>query len=96
MIIAIFSKMILTGDNVVFGILLIFFTVFAGLSLVFVFFNESLKEKRAKMNPALSTELSKAPETGKLLEEKPFEPISSVAENSTELLFVENKTTKIK
>jgi uncharacterized membrane protein YvbJ len=34
-------------------------------------------------------------ETAKLLEEKPFEPVASVAENSTELLFVENKTRKL-
>ncbi len=34
-------------------------------------------------------------ETAKLLEEKPFEPLMSVTENSTELLFVENKTTKL-
>ena len=31
-------------------------------------------------------------ETNKLLEDKPFETISSVTENSTELLLVENKT----
>lgn len=32
--------------------------------------------------------------TGKLIEEKPFEPFGSVVENSTELLAVENKTRK--
>jgi len=35
-------------------------------------------------------------ETAKLLEDKPFEPAASVAENSTELLFVENKTKKLR
>jgi uncharacterized membrane protein YvbJ len=35
----IFSKMILTGANVLVGILLIAFLIFAMLSLVFVFFN---------------------------------------------------------
>lgn len=34
-------------------------------------------------------------ETAKLLEEKPFEPVPSVIENSTELFPVENKTRKI-
>lgn len=34
-------------------------------------------------------------ETAKLLEEKPFVPAMSVTENSTELLFVENKTNKL-
>ncbi len=92
----IFSKMILTGANVVVGILLITFLIFAFLSLIFVFFNESLKEKKAKINPALSSELTKAKDTGKLLEEKPFEPVPSVTENSTKLLFVENETRRIK
>jgi hypothetical protein len=34
----------------------------------------------------------KARETNKLIEEKPFTPVPSVTENSTELLFVENKS----
>ncbi|MCA1622464.1 MAG: hypothetical protein LC778_01455 [Acidobacteria bacterium] len=50
----------------------------------------------AKTNPALTSELTEAKNTGKLLEEKRFEPIPSVTENSTELLFVENETRKIK
>ena len=92
----IFEKMILTGNNVLFGILLIFFVVFAALSLAFVMFNESLKERKAKINPALPNELTGVRDTGKLLEDKPFETVAGVTENSTELLFVENKTQKIK
>ena len=92
----IFEKMIFTGANVLAGILLIAFLIFAFLSLIFVFFNESLKEKKAKISPGLSKELTKAKDTGKLLEEKPFEPVPSVTEHSTELLLVENKTQKIK
>jgi uncharacterized membrane protein YvbJ len=93
----IFEKMILTGANVLTGILLIAFLIFAILSLIFVFFNESLKEKKAKTNPALADELAGAKDTSKLLEEKHFEPsVPSVTENSTELLFAENKTRKIK
>jgi len=92
----IFSKMILTGANVLVGILLIAFLIFAMLSLVFVFFNESLKERKAKINPAFADELTGAKNPGKLLEEKHFEPVPSVTENSTELLFAENKTRKIK
>jgi len=92
----IFSKMILTGANVLVGILLIAFLIFAALSLIFVMFNESIKEKKAKTNPALKSELNEKQETAKLLEQKHFEPAASVTENSTELLFVENKTRKIK
>lgn len=93
------TKMILTGTNVFFGILLIAFLVFAALSLAFVFLNESAKEKKGKTNPALPSpdELTEgAKNTGRLLEEKPFKPATaSVTENSTELLYIENKTRKI-
>ena len=92
----IFSKMILSGANVLAGILIIAFLIFAVLSLIFVILNESAKEKKAKINPVLADELTGAKDTGKLLEEKPFEPVSSVTENSTELLFAENKTRKIR
>ncbi|CAN5629720.1 hypothetical protein BH24ACI2_BH24ACI2_03980 [soil metagenome] len=92
----IFEKMILTGANVLAGIALIAFLIFAILSLIFVILNESIKEKKAKTNPALNGELTGNKETGKLLEEKRFESVSSVTENSTEILPVENKTRKIK
>ncbi len=90
------TKVVLTGTNVFAAVLPVAFFIFAILSLVFVVLNESLKEKKAKMNPALADEITEAKNTGKLLEEKHFEPAASVTENSTELLFVENKTRKIK
>jgi uncharacterized membrane protein YvbJ len=85
------SKFIVTGTNIFAAILLITFMIFAFLSLVFVIFNESLKEKKAKTNPALNKHLNDKKDTTKFLEEKHFEPVSSVTENSTELLFVESK-----
>jgi len=90
----IITKMILSGTNVFFGILLIAFLIFAGLSLVFVMFNEDLKERKQKSNPTRTNELSEKLDTGKLLEEKSFEPIPSVTEDSTELLIAKNKTRK--
>lgn len=86
------TKFIVSGTNVWTAILLISFFVFALLSLVFVIFNETLKEKKAQMRVSETGELSGARNTGKLLEDKPFEPVTSVTENSTRLLFVENKT----
>lgn len=86
------QKLILSGTNIYAGILLIAFFVFALLSLVFVVFNESLKEKKAKLNYR-ANELTEAKNTGKLLEEKPFIP-ASVTENSTELLLTKNDTRK--
>lgn len=87
------QKLILSGTNVYAGLLLIAFFVFAILSLVFVVFNESLKEKKAKLNYR-ANELTEAKNTGKLLEEKPFVPAASVTENSTELLLTKNDTRK--
>ena len=90
----IITKMILSGTNVFFGILLIAFLIFAGLSLVYVMFNEDLKERKQKSNPTRTNELSEKLDTGKLLEEKSFEPIPSVTEDSTELFIAKNKTRK--
>lgn len=91
----IFIKVILSGNSVFGGILLIAFIVFAGLTLAYVAFNEDLKERKQKLNPTLKNELSEKQNTAKLLEEKPFEPILSITENSTELFPIENKTKKL-
>lgn len=96
MISGIFYKVILTDNDVSFGISLIFITVFTSLILFFVSFIESVKEKKAGINPVLKSELTEAKDTGKLFEENFFEPIQSVTENSTELFSVESKTRKIK
>ncbi len=90
------TKVLVTGTNVFAMLLLIAFAFFAILSLIFVIFNENLKEKKAKINPVLESELTEKKEMAKLLEEKSLDPIPSVTENSTQLLFVENKTQKIK
>jgi len=89
------TKFVITGTNIFAAVLLISFFVFAFLSLIFVVFNETLKEKKQKINPGLSTELTEPKNTGKLLEEKLFEPAASVTENSTELLYAENRTKKL-
>jgi DNA integrity scanning protein DisA with diadenylate cyclase activity len=91
----IFIKMILTGTNIFAGILLIAFMIFAALTLLYVVFNEDLKERKQKLNPTLKNELSEKQNTAKLLEEKLFSPIQSVTENSTELFPIENKTKKL-
>lgn len=91
----IITKVILSGNSVFGGILLIAFIVFAALTLAYVAFNEDLKERKQKMNPMLKNELSEKPDTAKLLEEKPFEPVPSVTENTTDLLYAEQKTRKL-
>jgi hypothetical protein len=92
---AILNHMILSGKR-----------VFLGLFLIYMIFEFAIRQIRrikrgkimadeAKTNP-LPVELEKM-ETAKFLEEKPFSPAAaSVTENSTELLFVENKTKKLR
>lgn len=75
--------------------MLIAFIIFAVLSLAYVVFQEDLKERKQKANAILQNELSEERTTEKFLEEKPFEPVGSVTENSTKLLFVEGKTRKL-
>jgi hypothetical protein len=88
------TKILIRGTDIFSAVLLISFIVFAILSLLFVIFNETLKEKKAKINHTLENELTEPKNTGKLLEEKPFEPIPSVVENTTELLYTKNKSQK--
>ena len=91
----ILTKMILTGSSVLFGSLLTAFIVFSLLTLVYVVFRESLNEKQNK-GKQTGSELNEPKNTSNLLEDKPFEPASSVTENSTELLYTKNKTQKLK
>jgi hypothetical protein len=42
-----------------------------------------------------ANELVEPKNTAKLLEEKPFEPVASVTENSTQLLYTKNKTKEL-
>ncbi len=91
---AIITGMILSGKNPFVGVLLTAFIVFATLTLAYVVFNEDLKEKKQKLKLQSQNGLAEPKTTGKLLEEKPFEPVPSVVENSTELLLTNNKTRK--
>jgi hypothetical protein len=86
---SILQKMVFSGENPVGGILLIAFVIFATLSLAYVVFNESLKEKREKLNPRL--ESKPAVTAGlrmpaQLADGAEFEPAPTVTEDTTELL----------
>ncbi|HKP69825.1 MAG TPA: zinc ribbon domain-containing protein [Pyrinomonadaceae bacterium] len=86
LIYTIFTKMVLVGGQPVAGLLLIAFLVFAVLTLGYVVFNEDLKEKRKKAGRTLPNELENPAVTGRLLEDKEFEPMPTVTENTTNLL----------
>lgn len=92
-----FVKFVLSGTSVIFGIFMILFVSFAALALAFVGYTEKIKEEKKSVNPNWQKEqLSEKQDTAKLLEDKPFEPVPSVIENTTELLHLENKTKKFK
>lgn len=57
-------------------------------------FSENIVNKQNPVPAENSAAQFESKETNRLLEEKPFAPIGSVVENSTELLHVENKTRK--
>lgn len=92
---AIYYKIILLGEDVLFLSGFAALVVF-GLLSVFFFNYPKLFMKFEKVNPRLSPKEEKqiSTPTNKLIEDKPFEPIPSVTENSTELLPIENKTRK--
>ena len=92
---AVITAMILSGKQPWAGVLLVAFVVFAILSLAYVILSDELKEKKKNRNLLTKNELAEPKTTGKLLEEKLFEPIPSVTENSTELLYTKNKTRKM-
>ncbi len=90
----IITKLVLTGANFWGGILLVAFILFAGLTLAYVMLNETLQEKRAKLNPQASPAPGlETPATGRLLPEVEFEPAASVVENTTELLTPNRRST---
>jgi hypothetical protein len=91
----VFNKFVLSGETekIIFGVVLIAGFIFATLMLAYVALNEILNEKKGKSSPVSPKEIEKK-DTAKLLEEKPFEPVPSVTEDSTELIYAENKTRK--
>ena len=92
---AVYYKFLIFGKETI-GVIGLTAMVCLGLLSLFFFNLPKLLERKG-----LSTEFSKNSEieepriTEKLLSEGNFEPIQSVTENSTELLFVGNKTKKL-
>ncbi len=84
------TKMVSSGKRVLLGLFL--------LSLLFQFVMRHIRRiKRGQIKENNEkADLPSQKETTKLLEEKPFAPVTSVTENSTELLFSSNKTKKMR
>lgn len=91
MIYYILVRMVLSGQQPLPGILLIAFIIFAGLSLAYVIWNESLKEKRQKI--ATPAEQAIPPASApQLRDASSFVPAPSVVEDTTALLHAKLKT----
>jgi hypothetical protein len=90
----IITKMILSGEQPLFGILLANFIVFAALALTYVVLREDLNERKKKLKairaPAPDSDLDV--DTNKLLQDPVQQPAPSIVEDTTDLLPVEKKT----
>ena len=94
---AAYYKIILFGEEVIFGAAFVALVVF-GLLSVFFFNYPKLFMRFEKINPRLPHQkepLVSETQRERVLEEKPFQPVPSVTEDSTELLPIENKTRKL-
>jgi len=92
---AVYYKFLIFGREIM-GAISLTAMIFLGL-LSLVFFNLPKFLDRRTINEEFSkdNEIEEARKTEQLLSEGNFEPISSVTENSTETLFVENKTRRL-
>ena len=87
----ILDRMVFSGDKPVFGVLLMAFILFAVLTLAYVILREDLKDKRKKAG-VISPAPPQVPAiTARLIEEKEFEPIPTVTENTTDLLPIRSR-----
>ena len=87
LIYSILDRMVFSGDNPLAGLLLMAVLIFAMLTLAFVVFREDLKEKRMKAARTTVPELEMPAVTARLLQDdREFEPIPAVTEETTDLL----------
>jgi hypothetical protein len=93
MIYAILDRMVFSGDRPLTGLLLSAFITFAVLTLIYVIFREDLKDKKRSAQAPAPGELQMPGMTGRLLNEREFEPIPAVTEDTTNLL-PQSKTRK--
>jgi ABC-type bacteriocin/lantibiotic exporter with double-glycine peptidase domain len=89
---AVLTNMVFSGKRVWVGIFLIYLIFEFVIRQIRRIKRRKIIEDEAKTSP-LASELT-GRETAKLLEEKPFEPAQSITENTTGLLYAEQKTKK--
>lgn len=95
LIYAVLSRFVLSGTQPLVGLLLAAILLFAAPALAYVFWRESLRAKRANIEPFQPNEIDLTKNVRELDAETSFMPAQSVVESTTELLLVENKTRKL-
>lgn len=90
---AAYYKIILFGSDIIFGAAFVAMIISGLLSVVFFNYSKlfmNLDKVNHRLPSPAESDSPGAP-TAKLIEDKPFEPVPSVTENTTDLLTVENK-----
>jgi hypothetical protein len=88
------TKMIFSGERILFGLFLVLMISHFALNQIRRINRARYKKDETDLSPQESKNL-KNKETAKFLEDKPFEPVGRMTENSTRLLFVENNAKKM-
>ena len=91
LILGVIYKMIFTNGELVKGSLVLAFLITAAIALLRVFYRESLRHTPAEQVSAETAQLQTGASDRLLPEEPHLEPVASVTEQTTELLFVEKK-----
>ena len=84
------TKMVLTGTQPWAGVVFFLVIVFASLSLAYVIWRQSMREKWAKVQKQRSADINQPIMTTQLLGD-PIEPPASVIERTTELLEIKKR-----
>lgn len=90
----IYYKLILFGAGVLEAFAVAFLFIFGLLTVFFFNYHKLVGENSGNSRFRNNKRELSPKDTKNLLEDKPFEPVSSVTENSTELLYTKNKTRK--
>ena len=93
---AVYYKFLIFGAEIIGAIGLIAAILLGVLSFVFFNLPKFLDHREISGEISKDKEIEESRTTKKLVSEGNLEPLSSVTENSTELIFAENKTRKIK
>jgi hypothetical protein len=95
---AFYEKLVFFGPGPLFWSAFVAMMLFGLLSVFFFNYPKmfmNIDKLNPRLPPAPKAAASGAPTTKKLLEDKPFHPVPSVTEDSTELLHVDARTKKL-